>query len=80
MKAIARGLAHVAMFTVAAALLAAASLFVMGAYLTTWPILRKSPRERHLKTGLDLAAAGMAFLSTFQEQFSKTATDVDTDE
>lgn len=68
MKSIARGLGHVAMFTVAAALITVASLFIMGAYLTTWPILRTSPRNRKVRATVDLASAGMTFLSIFQQE------------
>lgn len=48
------------------ALITAAALFVLAAFLTTWPILRLSPRERHLKATLDAAAAGAQLLAAFK--------------
>jgi len=50
------------------ALLTAASLFVLAAFCTTWPILRLSPRQRHLRAGLELAVALAALAGTLRNE------------
>lgn len=62
-KPIARMLGRVALFVASAALIVAASLFLLGSYLVTWPVLRLSPRQRHLQAGMNLAAAVMTMAS-----------------
>lgn len=62
-RRLAAGLARLVLGLVGMALLAAAALFVVGAFLATWPILRLPPRQRHLKAGLDVAVALAALVA-----------------
>lgn len=48
-----------ALFIAGMALLTFISLFVVGAYLATWPIMRVSPRSRRLTSLMELATAAM---------------------
>lgn len=68
MKAkLAGGLARLILGLVGMALLAAASLFIVGAWLATWPVLRLSPRQRQLKASLDFATAGLVLAQALGE-------------
>lgn len=49
-----------ALFIAGMALLTFISLFVVGAYLATWPIMRVSPRSRRLTSLMELATAAMS--------------------
>lgn len=49
-----------ALFIAAMAFLTALSMFVGGAYLASWPIMRISPRHRRVQSVMALAVAGMA--------------------
>ena len=54
------------MLTVATmAFLAGVSLFIVGSYLMTWPILRLSPRNRRLQVATQLASAVLATVREF---------------
>lgn len=59
-------LARWALALLAMAVLTVLSIFVVAAYLTTWPVLRLSARDRRLRAGLDLATALAAFVTAFQ--------------
>jgi hypothetical protein len=48
-----------ALFIAGMALLTFISLFVVGAYLASWPIMRVSPRARRLTSVMGLATAAM---------------------
>jgi len=52
------------------AFIAATSLFVVGTFLTTWPVLRLSPRDRRVRAAIDLATAGIQLAQTFQRSAS----------
>lgn len=41
------------------ALITGVSLFVVGGFLTTYPIMRMSPRNRQLQAGMEFARAAM---------------------
>ena len=61
MRTVFRILGQLALSLAAMTFIAAASLFVVGAFLTTWPIMRLSPRDRRVKATIDLATAGIGF-------------------
>ena len=65
-RSAARGLGRFAGIMATAALLTSLSLFIVSAYLMTWPILRKSPREQRLAAATQLATASMSFLATLR--------------
>ena len=47
------------------AFLAAVSLFIIGGFLLTWPLLRMSPRDRRIKATVDFATSTMALATVF---------------
>ena len=49
----------------ATAFLVCVSLLLIGSYLLTWPVLRKSPRQRKLQASMELASAVVTFMSAF---------------
>jgi hypothetical protein len=49
-----------ALFLAGMAFLTAASFFVLGAYLASWPIMRISPRNRKMTSLIGLAVSAMA--------------------
>lgn len=53
------------LFLASCALVTFISLFVVGAYLTTWPIMRVSPRNARMKALMDLAVSGMALARAY---------------
>lgn len=59
-------LGKLALLAATAALLTAVSLLLVGSYLMTWPVLRKSPRNRRIQATVELATAGMALLMAYQ--------------
>lgn len=54
-----------ALFIAVMALLTGVSLFVGGAYLASWPIMRVSPRNRRVQALMGLAIAVMATARAF---------------
>lgn len=56
-----------ALLLVTMAFLTAVSLFIIGGFLLTWPLLRLSPRDRKLKATADFATAGMTLLTVFSD-------------
>jgi len=66
-KAFAANLGRLTLLLATTAFLTAVSLFLLGSYLMTWPILRKSPRNQRIEAAVTLAQAGMALLATFQK-------------
>lgn len=58
-----RAVGGFALITVSLGIVAVLSLFMLGSYLLTWPILRMSPRDRRIKVIIDLAQASFAALS-----------------
>lgn len=60
-----KGLGKLAFAAATAAFLTAVSLFLLGAFLMTWPIMRKSPRSKRIKASSDLAAAAITALGAF---------------
>jgi hypothetical protein len=65
-KAFSLNLGKLTLLLATTAFLTAVSLFLLGSYLMTWPILRKSPRNQRIEATINLAQAGMALLTTFQ--------------
>ena len=47
------------------AILTGLSLFVVGGFLTTWPIMRMSPQNRRVKSVMDLAVSLMALARAY---------------
>lgn len=65
-----------ALFLVGMVFLTGVSLFVVGAYLATWPIMRVSPRDRRLTSLMGLATAVMATARAYNfDKPTKPATD-----
>lgn len=64
-RGIFRGLGGLAFFAATMAFLTAISLLLFGSFLMTWPLLRKSPRDRKIKAATDLAVAGMTAIQAF---------------
>lgn len=62
-----KGLGRFALTLATMAFLAAVSLFVLGGFLLTWPILRLSPRDRKIKATMDLAQSAMTMLTVFSQ-------------
>jgi hypothetical protein len=56
------GLGKLALAAATMAFLTAVTLLVASAFLTTFPLLRISPRERRLKAAVELAGAGLAMM------------------
>lgn len=50
------------------AFLVAASLFLVGAYLLTWPVLRKSPRNAKIQAATNLGLAAFQALQVYGGQ------------
>lgn len=67
-----KGLGKLALWAATAAFLTAVSLFVFGSFLTTYPILRLSPRDKRIRVTSDLAVAAMAAIQTFSQKDSVT--------
>lgn len=62
-----------ALFIAGMALLTFISLFVVGAYLATWPIMRVSPRSRRLTSLMELATAAMGAARAYGlDKFTET--------
>ena len=47
------------------AFLTGVSLFVVGAYLATWPLMRKSPRNARMQSVIDMAVALMGVVRAY---------------
>lgn len=65
MRGMFKGLGRLAVWAATAAFLTAVSLFIVGSFLMTYPILRKSPREQRIKVTADLAVAAVAAIQAF---------------
>jgi cytochrome c oxidase assembly factor CtaG len=74
---LARGLGRMAILAATAALLTGVSLLVGGAFLMTWPLLRKSPREQRLQAATEMAAAGLVLLGTLKKGKHDDVADMD---
>lgn len=59
-------LGRFALLLATAAFLTAVSLFLVGAFLSTWPILRKSPRDARIRATADLASAAVTAIAAFR--------------
>lgn len=65
-----------ALFLAVMAFLTAVSLFVGGAFLATWPIMRVSPRNRRLQSLVGLAVALMSVVRAYNlDRLPGTATE-----
>ncbi len=70
-----------ALFLAGMAFLTAASFFVLGAYLASWPIMRVSPRHRKMTSVVGLAVAAMAVARAYGiENILDANTDTETTE
>jgi cytochrome c oxidase assembly factor CtaG len=63
-----RGTAHTLVWLATMAFITGLSLLIVASYFLTWPILRKSPRERRIKATMEFASATLALLSTFSAE------------
>lgn len=63
-----------ALFIAGMALLTFISLFVVGAYLASWPIMRVSPRARRLTSVMGLATAAMTVARAYGLDAAMTRT------
>jgi cytochrome c oxidase assembly factor CtaG len=52
------------------ALLTGVSLFIIGAYMISWPILRQSPRTRRKQAASQLAVSLFTLAQAFQSEHS----------
>lgn len=68
-----RAAGRIALWLATMAFLCAASLFVIGSYLLTWPLLRLSPRERRVRAIVDFASSAMAVATAFGEANARKA-------
>lgn len=66
-KALARGLAGFALLAAGLAFVTAVSLLLLGSFIATWPIMRRSPRDRKVRAMVDLASSVMVALSAFAD-------------
>lgn len=62
------GLGKLALFVATAAFLTSVSLFLLGAFCLTWPIMRKSPKERRIAATVNLAQAGLTTIQAFARE------------
>lgn len=62
-----KGVGKLFLFLAAMAFLALVSVFVIGSFILTWPILRMSPRDRRIKSSMDFASSGMTMLTAFTD-------------
>jgi hypothetical protein len=60
---VAGGIAKAALLFVGLFLFAAAGLFLLAAALTTYPVTKLPPRQRHMKAALDAAVAVAALVA-----------------
>lgn len=54
------------LFLASMALITGISLFVVGSYLTTWPLLRLSPRSARTKAAMQIATGVMSLVATLK--------------
>lgn len=54
-----------ALLSAGMAFLTAVSLFLLGSFLLTWPVLRMTPRDRRVRAAVDLLSAGMTAMQVF---------------
>lgn len=47
-------------------IMASVTLFLLGTYFLTWPILRKSPKARKLQSTVNLASALVETLTVYE--------------
>jgi len=66
--ALARATGKLALLLVSLTVITGVSLLLFGSYILTWPVLRLSPRDRKVKSLVDLAAAAMAALAALQPE------------
>lgn len=64
-RALFRALGNLALLAVSMALLSAVSLLLFGSFLLTWPILRKSPKEKRLQATVQLASAVLTTVQAY---------------
>lgn len=62
-----KGVGKLFLLLAAMAFLALVSVFVIGSFILTWPVLRMSPRDRRLKSSMDFASSGMTMLTAFTD-------------
>lgn len=65
-SAMVQSVGRLVLLAATAAFLTAVSLLIFSSFLMTWPLLRKSPRERKLIAAAELASAGLTLLGTLQ--------------
>lgn len=63
-----RGAGRIALWAATMAFLAAVSLLLAGSWLLTYPVLRKSPRDRKIKASMEFVSSGIALLTAFSDE------------
>jgi hypothetical protein len=63
---LAKFLGQIVLFLASMALITGLSLFLVGSYLLTWPVLRLSPEERRTKALLQAGVALMGVLQAYK--------------
>jgi hypothetical protein len=80
MKTLIRCIGNLFCLVAAMAFLTSVSLFILGGFILTFPVLRVSPRNRRVQAATQIISAGMALLSTFESSpkkgTSKTPSDL----
>lgn len=56
-------------------IMAGVSLFLVGTYVLTFPVLRKSPKARKLRATVDLASALVTTLAVFERDLDAAKAD-----
>lgn len=64
-------IAKFALFLATMAFLTAVSLFLVCSFCLTWPIMRKSPRERRIRAVAETAAAMTSMVQIFAQERSE---------
>lgn len=80
-----RTIGRLALWLASMAFLTGVSLFVIGSFLLTWPLLRLSPRDKRIRAGVDFASSAMTLLTTFSDRsveamLTQSEPEEDTDE
>lgn len=61
----AAALGRLCLLGVALTFIIGATLLLFGSYLLTWPVMRKSPRNKRIKASVDLASAALVWMQAF---------------
>lgn len=60
-----KGAGKLALWAATMAFLISVSLLLIGSFILTWPIMRKSPRDQKIKAMTDVAAVALEAMQVF---------------